>query len=122
MINYTPLLVGLEELATIEIQHSRWVEGKNEISSFTEAICQVFDDSHLAKAIDSGHLANEFSNEIFSNVTKLDKLIDSIPEFESPQVIIEHPKMKNIRNLAQELFMQFRDRKTRQAYNEVNDL
>jgi len=104
MIEHTPLLDGLKELASRDLQIQLWLESKDsQMSSFTEAICQVFDDSGLTRAVDANHLKKYFSKEICSSINDLDRRISRIPEFADPYEIIDHPEMNQIRLVADQL-------------------
>lgn len=107
MINYPPLFEGLEELANYDTQLALWMHGKEQMSSFSEAICRVFDDSHLTAGMETGYLKEAFSESLCARVRKLSVLISSIPEFEDPLVIINHPKMTEIRKVSRDLLNQF---------------
>ena len=111
MLDITILLENLRELASEELQRKLWVHGnESQVSSFTEAICGIFDDARLTRALDTGCLENNFLVEICQKVVKLDKLIDQIPEdFEDlpPEKIIKHSKMNAMRALSDELLVLF---------------
>jgi hypothetical protein len=104
MINMTPLLEGLRQMASKGRQQALWLDGENkQMSSFTEAMSYVFDDSGFARAERSGHLKANFSKEVCSKLTELRRLVHQIPENTGPEKIIEHPNMAKIRPLAAEL-------------------
>jgi hypothetical protein len=104
MINMTPLLEGLRQLANKEHQQALWLDGENkQMSSFTEAMSYVFDDSGFTRAEQSGHLQANFSPEVCSKLTELRRLMHQIPEMTDPEKIIEHPNMAKIGPLAAEL-------------------
>ena len=104
MINKTHLFEGLRQLASKKLQHELWMDGKdNQMSSFTEAICYVFDDSGVARALESGCLQSDVSTVLCSKLEELRRLIHQVPENVNPNEIIEHPKMEKIRPLAAEL-------------------
>lgn len=104
MINMTILLEGLAELASEDLQRRLWLHGnENQMSSFTEAICGVFDDAGLTKAMESRYLDKNFSRELCQKVERLDQLINLIPEDCAPKDIIEHPKMAAVRALSNDL-------------------
>lgn len=108
MLDVTILLENLKELASEELQRKLWVHGsESQMSSFTEAICGIFDDANLTRALDTGYLKNNFSIEICQKVERLDKLISQIPEGFPPEKIIKHPKMNIIRALSDELLTLF---------------
>ena len=104
MIDHKMLLWRLEELASEEQQEKLWLHGnENQMSSFTEAICGVFDDARLTRALETGYLENNFSRELCQKVEKLNQLINLVPEDLPPEKIIKHSKMNAIRALSGEL-------------------
>ncbi|WP_127560824.1 hypothetical protein [Saccharospirillum alexandrii] len=108
MIDVVILLDKLSELASKELQENLWLHGnENQMSSFTEAICGVFDDARLTRSLETGYLERNFSNELCRKTIKLDQAIKLIPEDLAPEDIIKHPKMKIVRLLASELLVLF---------------
>ncbi len=104
MLDKNILLRNLRELASEELQKKFWVYGDaNQMSSFSEAICGVFDDAKLTRALESGYLENHFSKNLCQKVKKLDQIIKLIPENLLPVDILKHPQMDGIRSLSGEL-------------------
>lgn len=104
MLNNQILLDSLNELASEELQWKLWVHGNdNLMSSFTEAVCGVFDDSGLDRAKKTGYLANNFPVEICVLVDRLYKLIRKVPDNLKPEETINHPEMQSIRLVSYEL-------------------
>jgi hypothetical protein len=104
MIEHTSLLDGLRELASLDLQIRLWLDGEDDqMSSFTEAICKVFDDSGLTRIVEANELKKYFPDEICSRINNLDRLINCVPEFAEPHEIVEHPEMNQIRLVAAEL-------------------
>lgn len=93
------VLDGLNELSSIELQQKLWIDGTVEISSFTEAICSVYDDSNLALVIDRG----ELDKNLVTRFKELDSIIDRIPENSDPKDIIGHPCMVDLRSYCKDL-------------------
>ena len=60
-------------------------------------------DAHLARAMETGYLFQNFDKEICDNVRRLNKLIGFIPQAQPADVIIDHPKMVEIRAVAGKL-------------------
>lgn len=109
MLDITVLLENLEELASKDLQEKLWLHGnKNRMSTFTEAICGIFDDARLTRALETGYIENNFSSELFLTAKKLDQLIDLIPENLPPEKIIKHPKMCIVRVLSFRLLVLFK--------------
>jgi len=104
MIDNSRLYQGLRELADAQLQERLWVKGDaSAMSSFSEAIAYTFDDSHVGQAIDSSYLQNNFPNSFVNKILSLRKLVRAIPESSTPQDIVAHPKMQEVRAIAQEL-------------------
>lgn len=89
----------LVELCDEASQKALWLYGKDEISSFTEAICGLFDDSGLMRALDR----DEICEPLKGMFLRLDRLIDQVPENENPKIIISHPAMQDVRLAAKNL-------------------
>jgi len=102
IIDRETLRDGLRELASETLQEALWIRGvEGERHSYEEAVCYVFDDSSVAIALEKGALPAEFSDEIREALEQLRKTIHSIPGHEiSEKEIIEHPKMEEVRALA----------------------
>ena len=100
-INKQSVIWALEELASRTEQVRLWLSdgSTGEVSSFTEAICGVFDDGGVSRALESDRLTNELATR-FKN---LETYIGKIPEDLPPQEQIDHPAMKDIAKISQEL-------------------
>ena len=108
MLDIHLLMENLEELANKDLQEQLWLYGnESKMSTFTEAICGIFDDARLTRALETGYIENNFSGELFLTAKKLDQLIDLIPENLPPEKIIKHPKMCKIRFLSGKLLVLF---------------
>jgi hypothetical protein len=108
VINLETLRWSLTELASREEQEQLWLGlSKDEMSSFEEATCGVFDDAGLTRAVDSGYLRRKFSEEINNKVASLSRLVAELPRNVHPREVINHPKMEDVRKLAQELLSLF---------------
>jgi len=96
---------GLTELRDKEAQEKLWLHGDEEISSFTEAICGVFDDGGVSRALDKG----EVDEPLASLFRRLDSLVAKVPEHSKPDHIIAHPAMEDVRTVAGELLKALRE-------------
>lgn len=91
---------SLVELSDKDVQERLWLYGgTKEMSSFEEAICGIFDDGGVTKALDRGEL-DPLISILF---VRLNALIDKIPTNISPQEQIDHPAMLDIRKVSLEL-------------------
>lgn len=101
MIDKALLVDKLKELASKDLQVRLWLQGSdNLMSSFEEAICGAFDDAGLTRAIDSGFLSKNYSDELCQMVNQLNTAVDKIPAMIAPQQVIDHPAMAEIRALS----------------------
>lgn len=108
MFDINLFLENLEELASKDLQKQLWLHGnKNRMSTFTEAICGIFDDARLTRALETGYVENNFSSELFLTAKKLDQLVGLIPDNLPPEKIIKHPKMCIVRFLSGKLLVLF---------------
>lgn len=85
---------GLDELSNPILQRKLWIgDDKESMSSFTEVICEIFDDSGLSRAIESNYVPEPF----LSQFLKLGELVREIPEDDYPEEIMKHPKMNSVK-------------------------
>lgn len=104
MINKNLIVENLHILASEKEQRRYWLpNGTNEMSLLDEQACQIFDDAGLTRAVDSGWLARNFSAEFCQKVESLRKALRRLPDDQAPEIIIEHPKMAEVRKLSEEL-------------------
>jgi hypothetical protein len=97
---YNDLLTVLKEFSDKDYQIKIWLKGEgNEMSSFVEATCKLFDDSALSYYLDN---TNEIiiSNDFMDILGKISFLIDTIEKNIAIREIIEHKNMSKIRLLA----------------------
>lgn len=92
-------LEGLTELSDSNIKKELWIDEIGGMSSFTEAICNVFDDSGLAVLINEDGLEEPY----LSKFNELGSLLRQIPEHDAPEDIINHPNMKEVQKVSNEL-------------------
>ena len=100
----------LEVLTDTAYQTALWtgnVEGEQ--SSFTEAVCMLFDDSALGIELDSGVFERTHSQELFQSVCRLRMLLREIDDTGTPAQTLQHPKMREVREAALELRKLFTD-------------
>ncbi|MEI6890693.1 MAG: hypothetical protein V5783_00850 [Pontiella sp.] len=103
------VLDGLTELSDREIQIKLWLHGdKDGMSSFTEAICGVFDDGRVTRSMEEGTI----SEPLLGLFKKLDALIDRIPEHVVPGIIIDHSSMPELRAVASNLLQILQEQKS----------
>lgn len=99
MIYKENVIEALAELADEAVQRRRWVtSGGTEVSSFTEAMCQLFDDSGLGDALGKG--TPVFSKEIDRKLKDLEKMMGKIDEFLPARSLIRDSPFIRVRDLA----------------------
>ena len=99
-VQFDELIDALNELSDKEVQMKLWVRGDDgHMSSFTEAICGVFDDAGITRALEKGQL----EKDVHDRFVELDKLVVQVPENLRPEKIIEHKLMPRIREVASQL-------------------
>jgi hypothetical protein len=103
-VNINMLKECLYELSSLELQHRMWLYGSDaEQSSFSELVSQLFDDTGLCDQINSLSFEDYIGKNVVQKLKELDKLISYIDQTESPELIINHPKMSAIRKVAQDI-------------------
>jgi hypothetical protein len=108
-IQIAALIDGLNELSNRERQEQLWLSdgSSGEVSSFTEAICGVFDDSGVTRGIESGAI----SGSTAALFNELKALISKIPEDVPPEETINNPLMIEVRRVSLELLNHLRESK-----------
>ena len=107
-IHLSNVIECLRELSDIEFQRRVWVDGSGpDVSSFEELICQLFDDTGLDDAIESGAARDELGEEIATRLQDLDSAIARIDRSLSADLLVEHPAMEDVRQLASTVLSQF---------------
>jgi len=95
------------------MQGRLWVHGgEDEMSSFTEAVCTVFDDAGATRAMESGYLRKNYSLEFCCNMDELDRLVGLVPDSSAPEETMEHPEMESIRLASRRLLELLDDQRT----------
>ena len=98
-VNTAKVTDCLRELADADFQKRVWLASSgSEVSSFTEAICGLFDDSGLDVAFDKGHTV--FTREIDALLRELGNAVRAVDEFRPPAELIADPQMDRVRGLA----------------------
>jgi hypothetical protein len=100
-VNKAKVINCLRELTDYDFQQRVWLASSGpEVSSLTEAVCGLFDDSRLDVAFDKGRTV--FTGEIDSLLHELGNLVRSVDEFQPPAILIRDPRMERVRKLAAE--------------------
>lgn len=94
----------LVELADIEFQRRTWLANSGpEVSSFSELVSQLFDDTGLSDVIDSHNLQEFVGDAAANKLRMLDNAISKIDQSIEPNNLIVLPEMAEIRVLAKEV-------------------
>jgi hypothetical protein len=99
---------ALLELSDETLQRRRWLSsGEGEVSSFTEAVCELFDDSGLGHELDRGRAVfgaevDDFLRRFGTTLRDLGRLDRSLP----PATLIAHPEMVAARAFAKAILVQ----------------
>lgn len=100
-VNVQDVRWSLEELSSEQEQLRLWLSdgsGGKEVSSFTEAQCGLFDDSHLGVLLDRKQ--SVFGDPADSMLLRLGELLGRIDDARHPSEIIADPLMNEVRSLA----------------------
>jgi hypothetical protein len=98
-ISVTNVLECLQELADEKFQHRVWaVSSGPEVSSFSEAICGLFDDTGLGDAIDRGQ--DVFGKEADNLLWLIGREAAQIDRRWSPEQLLSSEQLRRIRELA----------------------
>lgn len=105
------ILESLTELSDINFQKKYWAAQHSGpgVFSFTEAVCQLFNDSGLDIELDKGNKV--FSIAIDSNLKILRKKLSLIDDMRFPLEIIEDCKMQEVRELCRMILDQLKSEK-----------
>jgi hypothetical protein len=101
------LVDGLTELSDEHLQSRLWtgkIEGQ--MSSFTEAMCSVFDDSGFQDTVENQ--GQYFGLSIDNQILDLGNLAQSIDQNIDPAELVETLEMRAIRALAQHILLNIR--------------
>lgn len=93
---------SLSELASERLQRERWLSAESiEMSSFVEAVEQLFTDSGLEDALTKGD--SGYSQEVELLLIELSKLIAKVGSDRKPIDIIDDPNMLKVREKSTEI-------------------
>ena len=91
----------LVELADITYQKRVWLgHSTNEVSSFVEAVCHLYDDYDLRGFLSTQLEDRKNKSEILQAFGELRKAVDAVNESWREAEIVESPEMEVVRKLA----------------------
>lgn len=100
---------ALRELSDESVQRELWLAaGGSEVSSFTECISHLWDDSGLAEALDHPS-AVIYTPQIDDRLRHLRQLLGRVDEGRSPRDILADPQLEESRAAAQQLLTDLRE-------------
>ena len=95
------IIDSLKHLADEQFQRKAWLStGAYPVSSFSEDICQLFDDTGLSDLLEKGLAERYLGLGVTAQILKLDSAIDQVDDSLSPQEILELPEMEEVRKQA----------------------
>jgi hypothetical protein len=90
---------GLRELADEAEQRRLWTASTGpEVSSFTECVCRLFDDSGLVAELDRGR--EVYTQEIDQSLVDLERLLRRVDGRHPPEVVLADSVLAEARSLA----------------------
>jgi hypothetical protein len=103
-LNHDLIRECLRELSDKSYQERVWTASSGpEVSSLTEAVCQLFNDSALDLALEKGQV---FGEPIDALLNKLRLLLNDISDDRYPLDVINDPKMIKVRELSEQILAQ----------------
>jgi len=101
MINMKQLIEALQELSDAEFQRRAWLASEGPVvSSFSEDVCQVFDDTGLSLALDAGRRPPELDEQAFTALQELDAAVRRVEQAAPPERLLQDPRVKEVREIA----------------------
>lgn len=101
LINIEQLVAALQQLSDAEFQDRAWLASEGPaVSSFSEQVCQTFDDTGLADALDSATDSSELDERAILVLRELDAAISRLDHNAAPESLLTVPKMNEVRILA----------------------
>lgn len=97
-IGHDHIREALQELADEEIQRRRWTASEGEVSSFTEAVEQLYDDSALILELRAGRVV--YSPRIDDMLRELNMLLKKVDDVRPPEDVVQDPRMATVRRRA----------------------
>lgn len=93
------VIEGLRDLADYELQRRTWLALSDEVSSFTEMRCYLFDDSGLSRALDKGIVFDEYTDKV---IRELHHALSRVNRKLPVEELLEDKAMYEVRRLARE--------------------
>jgi hypothetical protein len=100
-IDKTKVIEGLGELADYDFQRRTWLSPAGpEVSSFSELVSQLFDDTGLASVLERNTGSSIFGKSADAALRELNQAVGSVNQRLPPATLLEHPTMQAVRQKA----------------------
>jgi len=102
---YQALRKDLTELASETEQRRLWLSDGHageDVGSFIEVSCRIFDDLGLSDELEDGNLASITSEDFATSISHLNTIIDSISEDQTPEKLIGSSAIEHVREIAKD--------------------
>lgn len=101
MINNEQLIAALRNLSNADFQRQAWLASEGPVvSSFSEDVCQVFDDTGLTLALDAGKCPPELEEQAFLALQELDVAVRRVDQAAPPERLLRDPRVKEVREIS----------------------
>ncbi|MDY6803726.1 MAG: hypothetical protein SXA11_07955 [Cyanobacteriota bacterium] len=98
---------AVREIANPEFQERVWVRGEGpEVSSFTEAICRLFDDYNFDNFLDEHWQNFGFSSKLYPMLDELRNRLNEYEEKETDAEIVRDERWDEIREFAKVVLLE----------------
>lgn len=98
---------AIREIANHEFQERVWVRGEGpEVSSFTEAICRLFDDYNFDDFLDEHWHNFGFSSQLYPMLDELRNRLNEYEEKETDAEIVRDERWDEIREFAKVVLLE----------------
>jgi len=97
-IGHEHIREALQELSDEELQRRRWTASEGEVSSLTEAVEQLYDDSALILELEAGRVV--YSPRIDDMLRELDMLLKKVDDMRPTEDVLQDPRMATVRQRA----------------------
>ncbi len=113
MVNVEQLIAALQELSDAEFQRRAWLASEGPaVSSFSEQVCQTFDDTGLSDVLDAEECPPEFDDWTFSALKDLDSAVSRVDQSAPSERLLQDPRVKEVREIAARALALFGERQT----------
>lgn len=91
----------LKDLSDPDLLRRGWVDGTQFLGDPTELLCQLFDDTGLGAAMESGYAQEKFGSAVVSQLQEMEKLLNEIIKSrEVPTRLLESEQMQRLHQIS----------------------